>query len=83
MVVENLLVVAIMEGTVCDTKECLGFGIVAVLAIAFEKGQSCEEISLLQEVGSVWQFHLLLNNHSMGSTLSGSRLGAWQLTCFC
>jgi len=30
-----LLVVSIMEGTICNTKEGLGLGIVAIFAIAF------------------------------------------------
>ena len=76
----HLLVVAVMEGAVGDAEECLCLGIVAVLAIALKQGQSCEEVSLLEEVGSVWQFHLLLRTVSTGSERSGG--WACMLTCF-
>ena len=56
----NLLVVAIMEGTIGNTQESFGLGVVAILAITFQKSQCCQEISLLQEMGRVWQFHLFL-----------------------
>ena len=62
-----LLVVAIVEGAVCNSKIGLEIVSVGVLPVALEKGQSCDEVSLLQVMVSIGQFELfllLLNNGS-------------------
>ena len=49
-----------MEGTVGDAE--VGFRIMAVriFAVTLEQGQGCNEVPLLQEVRSIWQFKLFL-----------------------
>ena len=53
-----------MKGTISDAKQRFRLRIVSVLAIAFKERQSCDEITFLQEVVSVWQpeLFLLLNS---------------------
>ena len=59
---EDLRVVTVVEGAVGNAKECLGLGVVGVLAIALQKGESRHKVTLLQEVVGVWQSQLLLLN---------------------
>ena len=72
-------VVAIMECAVCDAHQSLQLSVVSVLAIAFKKAESCNEVSFLHEVTSIWQSQLfLLLGLNFGShclvTLDG---GSW------
>lgn len=52
---KNLRVVAAMEGAICDAEQRFCLRIVSVLAVTFKERQSCDEITLLQEVVGVWQ----------------------------
>ena len=51
---KNLRIVATMKGTISDAKQRFRLRIVSVLAVAFKERQSCDEITLLQEVVSIW-----------------------------
>ena len=52
---KNLRVVAAMEAAISDAEQRFSFRIVGVLAVTFKERQSCNEITLLQEVVGVWQ----------------------------
>ena len=56
----DLPVIASVEGAVSDAEECFRLGVVGVLAIALEKGQGRNEVTLLQEMARIWQSQLLL-----------------------
>lgn len=49
-----------MESAVGDSKQCAQLGVVGVLAIALQKGERGDEVTLLEEVVRVWQSQFLL-----------------------
>ena len=50
-----LRVVTNMEGAVCNSHQGPDLGVMSVLAITLKEAQSCNEVSLLQEVSCIWQ----------------------------
>ena len=52
-----------MKGSVSNALECPQIMSVRVLFIALKDGESSYEISLLEEIGHVWQLILLLLIH--------------------
>jgi hypothetical protein len=58
--VVNLLVVAVVEGAVCDSHVGLGVVAVGIFAITVEQGLGGQEVSLFEEVTCIWHLHLVL-----------------------
>lgn len=44
-----------MEGAVGDSNKSAGLGVMSVLAIALQKAKGGDEVSLLEEMTSVWE----------------------------
>ena len=55
-----LLVVAGVESTVGDSEKSARLGVVSILTVALEERQRRNKVTLLQEVASIRQLHLLL-----------------------
>ena len=66
-----------MEGTIGDAQQCLQLRIVGVFSIAIKERQSCNEISLLDKMGCVWQLELFLLKNGKMKMLEVS----WERIC--
>ena len=58
-----------MEGTIGDAEQCLQLCIVSVFSIAIKERQSCNEISLLDKMGCIWQLELFLLKYGKENVL--------------
>lgn len=57
---DNLPVVTGVECAISDAKKGSSLGVVGVFTITLQEGEGRQKVTLLQEVGCIWQSQLLL-----------------------